>query len=87
MELGRSRRDLADHNTNLTLTQFYDGAVHPLGGNLVLGGAQDNGTSRGTGSTSWPLIVGGDGADNAIAFNILSPSGPCRPRISSSEGP
>jgi photosystem II stability/assembly factor-like uncharacterized protein len=57
----------ADHNTNLSTFQFYDGSLHPTNGNFALGGAQDNGTSNWTGGAAWPLVRGGDGAANAIS--------------------
>jgi photosystem II stability/assembly factor-like uncharacterized protein len=56
-----------DHNTNLALTQFYDGSLHPTNASIALGGAQDNGTSRWTGAAAWTLVSGGDGAANAIS--------------------
>jgi hypothetical protein len=47
---------------NLPITQFYDGTVDPLNVNKVLGGAQDNGTSKTeSGSLGWAQILGGDG--------------------------
>ncbi len=58
----------ADHNTNLSTFQFFDGSLHPTNPNVALGGAQDNGTSTWTGTTSWSaLSPGGDGASNAIS--------------------
>ncbi len=50
-------------NHGLAVTQFYDGAVYP-DGKSYFGGAQDNGTSRGTdgaGPDGWSQIVGADG--------------------------
>ena len=56
-----------DHNSNLQLTQFYHGSISPSDPNLALGGSQDNGTAKWSGTNGWRLIFGGDGADNAIA--------------------
>jgi photosystem II stability/assembly factor-like uncharacterized protein len=47
-------------NNNLGVTQFYGAAVNPTSG-VLIGGTQDNGTLRTTGSTSWSSILGGDG--------------------------
>ena len=57
----------ADHNTNLTIAQFYDGSVHASDLDFALAGAQDNGTGKWTGTNAWKFISGGDGADNAIS--------------------
>jgi photosystem II stability/assembly factor-like uncharacterized protein len=57
----------ADHNTNLSITQFYDGSLHPTDPNFALAGSQDNGTEQWTGSDAWQWIYFGDGADNAIS--------------------
>ncbi len=57
----------ADHNTNLAITQFYDGSVHPTNANFALGGSQDNGTQKWTGADTWQWIAGGDGGGNAIS--------------------
>jgi len=47
---------------NLPITQFYAGTVDPLNVNKVLGGAQDNGTSKTeSGAGGWSQILGGDG--------------------------
>jgi len=56
-----------DHNTNLQLTQFYHGSISPANPNFAMGGSQDNGTARWDGTNGWRLILGGDGADNAIS--------------------
>ena len=58
----------ADLNTNYVATQYYHGVAY-AGGNVYFGGAQDNGTSRGTDATgpgSWTWLTGGDGASVAI---------------------
>ncbi|MBI5849903.1 MAG: hypothetical protein HZB39_02520 [Planctomycetes bacterium] len=51
-------------NNNLAITQLYGCAINPTSG-VVLGGAQDNGTSRGTpvsGVSGWTQPGGGDGS-------------------------
>lgn len=55
------------HNTGLTLTQFYHGALHPTSPSFALGGSQDNGTEIWSGSDVWTIFFGADGADNAIS--------------------
>src|SRR3712207_5375208 len=54
-------------NTNLSITQFYDGSIHPTNKDFAIGGAQDNGTLLYDGSTGWKFIGFGDGAANAIS--------------------
>jgi RNA polymerase subunit RPABC4/transcription elongation factor Spt4 len=56
-------------NNGLGITQYYYGAVYP-GGATFFGGAQDNGTTRGTlaaGANAWTSLLGGDGG--AVAVN------------------
>jgi hypothetical protein len=56
-------------NNGYGVTQFYYGAVYP-GGDAYFGGAQDNGTIRGTsaaGANAWTRLQGGDGG--AVAVN------------------
>jgi hypothetical protein len=55
-----------DHNPTLATTQFYEGSL-ASDGSFALGGAQDNGTQLWTGSRSWKLQNGGDGAGNLIS--------------------
>ncbi|MBK9332742.1 MAG: hypothetical protein IPM96_10165 [Ignavibacteria bacterium] len=50
-------------NTNLTLTQFYRIASDPSNANHILGGTQDNGTQRTTGTLNWAAAFGGDGGE------------------------
>ncbi len=57
----------ADHNTNLSITQFYHGSIHPTNPNFAFGGSQDNGTEKWTGTSAWEQIRGGDGGANAIS--------------------
>lgn len=55
-------------NRNYAVTQFHHGSVYP-GGHFYIGGAQDNGTNRGTdagGPERWTSIQGGDGGYTAI---------------------
>jgi photosystem II stability/assembly factor-like uncharacterized protein len=54
----------------LTLAQFYYGAAGPSDtSRLALGGTQDNGTLKFTGSATWGVTLGGDGGAVAIAPN------------------
>lgn len=56
------------HNNTLNTVQYYEGSVSP-DGSYMLGGSQDNGTHRRSGSNAWPLIWGGDGAGNLASSN------------------
>src|SRR5581483_8835369 len=55
------------HNTNLSITQFYKGALHPTNPNFLLAGSEDNGVGEWTGTNNWRDILRGDGADAAIS--------------------
>jgi photosystem II stability/assembly factor-like uncharacterized protein len=56
-------------NTNLVLTQFYEGiALHPWDPQIVLGGTQDNGTLLSSGVPTWSHVLGGDGGFTAIDY-------------------
>lgn len=57
----------ADHNTNLSITQFYDGSIHPTDPNFVIAGGQDNGTEKWIGTNEWQQLLGGDGSASAIS--------------------
>jgi photosystem II stability/assembly factor-like uncharacterized protein len=57
----------ANHNTNLSITQFYDGSIHPTNPNFVIAGGQDNGTEQWIGTNDWRQLLGGDGAASAIS--------------------
>jgi photosystem II stability/assembly factor-like uncharacterized protein len=57
----------SDHNTNLAITQFYQGSLHPGNPNFGLGGSQDSGTLKWNGPLSWAFLLGGDGGFNAIS--------------------
>lgn len=50
-------------NTNQSLTQFYRIASDPSNANHILGGTQDNGTQRTTGTLNWSASYGGDGGE------------------------
>ncbi len=50
-------------NTDLTLTQFYRMTSDPTNPNHLLGGTQDNGTQRTTGTLNWIAAYGGDGGE------------------------
>jgi hypothetical protein len=55
----------ADKNRNLSIKQFYDGALHPdAGSNYMIAGSQDNGVHQlnGPGLTNSVEVTGGDGA-------------------------
>jgi photosystem II stability/assembly factor-like uncharacterized protein len=55
------------HNSKLSITQFYHGALHQTDPNFALGGSQDNGTEKWTGHDAWQNILGGDGGHNAVS--------------------
>jgi hypothetical protein len=50
-------------NTNLTLTQFYRMTSDPTNSAHLMGGTQDNGTQRTTGTMNWTAAYGGDGGE------------------------
>src|ERR1035437_6198966 len=55
-------------NSNIGITQFYDGTVTSDGG-TYFGGTQDNGTDLGTNSSgpnAWHSVMGGDGGYVAV---------------------
>lgn len=50
----------SNHNHGLSIVQFYSGALTENGSDvMIMGGTQDNGTVRWTGST-WEFVKGGD---------------------------
>jgi hypothetical protein len=54
-------------NAGLTLTQFYDVAIHPDDPTRVWGGAQDNSSEGRFGSQQWDVtVVTGDGFQNLV---------------------
>lgn len=50
-------------NTNLTLTQFYRMTSDPSNPSHLIGGTQDNGTQRTTGTMNWAAAQSGDGGE------------------------
>ncbi|HJQ23117.1 MAG TPA: FG-GAP-like repeat-containing protein [Blastocatellia bacterium] len=56
-----------NYNSNLAITQFYLGSVHPSKPNFALGASQDNGTERWANSSAWSFLTAGDGNANAIS--------------------
>ncbi len=55
-------------NNNLSITQFYYGAVAPSG-SVYYGGTQDNYTLKSSGSKVWGPILGGDGGVVQVNYN------------------
>jgi photosystem II stability/assembly factor-like uncharacterized protein len=69
-------------STTLPITQFYAGEIDNTNPNTILGGAQDNGTNRTTGSiNNWQSIYGGDGF-----YCLVDYSNPQRVYASSQNG-
>lgn len=58
---------VSNHNANLSLTQFYEGSIHPGSGDLVLGGTDRLGSIQSTGTNSWTTLQSFYGSDNAIS--------------------
>jgi photosystem II stability/assembly factor-like uncharacterized protein len=56
----------------LNTIQFQGIGLHPTNINITLGGSQDNGTERYTGTLSWTLVEGGDGG--LVKFSNTNPS-------------
>ncbi len=57
-------------STTLPITQFYAGEIDNNNPNTILGGAQDNGTNRTTGTVgNWQNIYGGDGFYCLVDYN------------------
>ncbi|RPI18061.1 MAG: T9SS C-terminal target domain-containing protein [Ignavibacteriae bacterium] len=50
-------------NASLTLTQFYRMTSDPNNPSHLMGGTQDNGTQRTTGTMNWNAAFGGDGGE------------------------
>jgi hypothetical protein len=69
-------------NNNYVTYQYYHADLVPTGGSdILVGGAQDNGTTINTGSTTASSILGGDGVavgfmnyTNPTTFNIIAGS-------------
>jgi photosystem II stability/assembly factor-like uncharacterized protein len=63
--------NFVSHNRGISSIQYYYGSIHPKTRDLVLGGAQDNGTSLGgILPEAWNSVSGGDGIDNAISTSF-----------------
>ena len=62
---------IRDRNSGLRIKQFYSCAIHPTNTNMMMAGAQDNGTHllNGAGLTTSVEVTGGDGAFVAIDQN------------------
>jgi photosystem II stability/assembly factor-like uncharacterized protein len=58
-------------NSGLTLTQFYRIASDPVNASHIMGGTQDNGTQRTTGTINWTGAFGGDGGE--VCFHPRDP--------------
>lgn len=57
-------------STTMPVTQFYAGEIDNNSPNTILGGAQDNGTYRTTGSVGgWQSLYGGDGFYCRVDYN------------------
>jgi len=61
-----------DHNTNLSIAQFYAGSLHPSNASVAMGGCQDDGTPRWDGMGTWSTLTWGDGM--ACLFSSLNPN-------------
>jgi photosystem II stability/assembly factor-like uncharacterized protein len=59
-----------DRNSTLVTYQFYDICVSQFSTNFIMGGTQDNGTDRWTGTTTWLNGLGADGMVCNINPNI-----------------
>lgn len=54
-------------NGPLAITEFYNGlAIDPTNVNIAFAGAQDNGTQKYSGTTTWNIVACGDAGYNAI---------------------
>jgi PKD repeat protein len=59
-------------NSSLNVAQFQSLALHPSNANIALGGTQDNGTARYSGSPLWSQRIAGDGGLALIKSNDAS---------------
>jgi len=56
------------HNADLAIAQFHHGSLHPINPNFALGGTDESGTVKWTGSNSWRFIGSlGYGGESAIS--------------------
>ena len=62
-------------NNGLVISEFEYLAQHPGSARLVVGGTQDNGTERWTGSRTWKHVADGDGGDCGV--NRTHTRAPC----------
>ena len=53
-------------NRDLQLLEYISISQHPQWETIMIGGTQDNGTQRFTGSPAWEFVAGGDGGWTAI---------------------
>jgi photosystem II stability/assembly factor-like uncharacterized protein len=60
-----------NRNAGLTLTQFYRMTSDPSNAAHLMGGTQDNGTQRTTGTMNWAAAFGGDGGE--VCFQPNNP--------------
>lgn len=60
-------------NRDLQVLEYISMAQHPQWETIAIGGTQDNGTHRYTGSPAWEFVAGGDGG-----FTAIDPSNPTR---------
>ncbi|MHB8458363.1 MAG: hypothetical protein ACYDBS_11860, partial [Acidimicrobiales bacterium] len=65
-EYNPTTKAVSNLNSNLNITQFYEGLGHVGNGSMILGGAQDNGTALYSGSPAWTAAGSGDGGYSAI---------------------
>ncbi|MCX6600968.1 MAG: T9SS type A sorting domain-containing protein [bacterium] len=55
-------------NSGLSTLQFYGMCNDYLNGNVAMGGTQDNGTVKYSGSSTWSWILGGDGGYTLVDY-------------------
>jgi len=60
------------HNTNLSVTQFNAGCLHPTDVTFVIGGSEDNGVEKRSGLIAWQALLSGDGGH--CAFSSSAPN-------------
>ncbi|HEV2360709.1 MAG TPA: hypothetical protein VGS21_03300, partial [Acidimicrobiales bacterium] len=63
---------MANLNSNLDISQFYEDLAVYGDGQVIAGGLQDNGTAISNGQSQWSETIAGDGGYNAI--NPLDPA-------------
>ncbi len=81
-------------NRTLNTVQFQGLALHPADPNFLLGGTQDNGSLRFTGTPAWAAVAGGDGGaalidqsnPTTVYHNFQSSTGSYGPRVSFNSG-